>query len=231
MSKYETHKGTVPIIPAWSNCNNAAFYEETPANVFMEFAARGGIDSCCDLELIKPYLDQAKSILEVGAGYGRVIDYLINNNFAAKITALERSKQFFNLLTQKYQNKVNLIQVDLPNYQTTDRYDLILWMWSGISDFAQEEQLPILSLLTKLLTKNGILVIDTLVHSKKLKNESYSAGKNYVIEVNECKIYGYKPSPEEIDAYAAALNFKQVKHLLEYETNMKLKRNLHILSR
>ncbi len=180
--------------------------------------------------MIADYIFNATSILEVGAGYGRVLNYLTNHKFLGKITAIERSKKCTNLLIKKFGNKINILNQDLKHLQIKNEFDLILWMFSGISDFSQSEQLPILTKLTESLTKNGKIILDAFSHSVKPVNAITASSQGYIIEDENKTLYGYIPSPQEIDNYAKVLGFKNIAHI-PYQTTTNSKRILHILIR
>lgn len=60
----------------WDNQDNVDFYQNIPINKLAEISEVCGLDSCCDVKAILPYLLEESSILEIGSGYGRVINYL-----------------------------------------------------------------------------------------------------------------------------------------------------------
>jgi phospholipid N-methyltransferase len=218
------------ITHSWSNIDNSHYYEHVPYAIQKGFTIIGGLDVFSDLKLAKKYIDNAKSILEVGAGYGRVVDYLLQNNFRGKITAIEKSTKFFALLQSKYSNRVNLNLDDIATFTTKEKFDLILWMWSGISDFSKDEQIFVLRHLFNLLTDEGILILDTFSHSIKPANAITSHEQSYIIHVDECTLYGYIPSPEEVNGYSNHVGFKKVEYL-PYKTVTNRDRALYILTR
>ncbi len=57
--------------------NQASFYEqEFAVEALQACAIDRGLDTGCDLEQIFPQLTAAKTLLEVGAGYGRALQHL-----------------------------------------------------------------------------------------------------------------------------------------------------------
>lgn len=213
----------------WTNEINAAYYEHIPTEIQRNFAEIGGLDTCCDLKQIEQFLFDAKSILEVGAGYGRILNYLINNKFGNKISAIERSSKFYNYLKNNFSNHAEIIYANLMKFQSNDKYDLILWMWSGISDFSKSEQLIALSRLSKHLSKNGLIIIDTFSHKLKPINASASNNQSYTVHVKNCTLYGYIPSPLEMEVYATKINLNSIKYI-PYITPAERQRALYILS-
>lgn len=213
----------------WNNYDNIPFYEEAASGLLQKFAVIGGLDTCCDMQIAYPFIKNCHSILEVGAGYGRILEFLIAQDYQGEIFAIERSFKFKKILQTKFKDKINFFFKDLNSFFPNRKFEAILWMWSGISDFSQTEQLKILENLSNNLEENGILVLDTLIHTEELKNESYSIKQSYIIQKNNFKAYGYKPSPEEIELYARKLQFKNINHRLKYRTSTNRFRNLHFL--
>jgi phospholipid N-methyltransferase len=219
-------KETIPS--DWTNKDNFAYYELIPYEIQKNYTVIGGLDVFSDLKLIKNYIDNANSILEVGACYGRVLDYLIQNNFKGKITAIEKSTKFFKLLQNQYSDHVNLHHEDISTFSTSDKFDLILWMWSGISDFAKDEQVQILQGLYNLLPSKGILILDTFSHAIKPVNAISSHDQSYLVHVDDCILYGYLPSPEEMNNYGNLVGFKSVEYL-PYKTTTNRERAIYLL--
>ena len=214
-----------------TNAENSLFYESISLDLLPDFAARGGLDSGCDLDLIKNYIDKTNSILEVGAGYGRVIFNLLEKGYDKKLVAIERSKRFCDLLKQNYDGKLEVINTDIKIFESSSQFDLILWLWSGICDFSQEEQAIILSKVASFLKKDGVLVVDSLLPSIQPANaETHNEKYSIIPGGNNSKLYVYTPSPEEIKAYSklAGLDFMKS---ISYMTTTNRNRMLYLLSR
>jgi len=193
-------------LETWTNKSNIDYYEQVPPSVQSSFAEKGGLASHCDLERFSTLIHKATSILEVGACYGRVLDYVKTHNPSAKIVSIERSSKFYHILRNKYEGNVDILHTDLFDFHYNQSFDLILWMWSGLSDFSKKEQLLAIKLLLNYLGNNGTLVIDTFSHSAKPKNAEFSEQQAYIIKVNEATLFGYIPSPNEMTNYAKKLN-------------------------
>ncbi len=215
---------------AWTNYQNIFFYEEVAGGLLQELAIIAGLNNCCDIELIKPYIANANSILEVGAGYGRVLDYLVKQELSCKISAIERGEKFCEILKSKFAMHVNIYQTDLHDFQAFEKFDIILWMWSGIADFSQHEQLPILSKLTSFLSSNGILILDTISPKIKPLSSTNTLGSHYKIQLGKETNHVYCTSSNEIKHYANELQFKKFK-CQEYRTSTNRIRLLHILQK
>ncbi len=216
---------------SWSNYDNSDFYENINIADMQELAAIGGLSTGCDIEKLKPYWSKAKSILEVGAGYGRVIQSLLNNNFSGKITAIERSNILFQNLQQHYGDNVALLHNDIHNCQNIDdTFDIVLFLWSGIADFLPIEQQHIINNLAKLLNNGGKLILDTMPDkTTPLGMEKSKIQRVYKQIHNDCVVYTYSISIEEIDSYAQSAGLTNVRHI-PYMTDTGRARLLHILS-
>jgi len=212
----------------WSNQNNADYYENVPFEVQAGYAVRGGLNTGRDLDLILDYIKGSDSLLEVGAGYGRVIDYLLEYNYQGNITAVERSQKFFQLLKEKYSSSVDLIQKDILHLSLKKSFDVILWLWSGISDFMPKEQIQVLKQLSSHLNPDGYILLDTFTHAQQPLNANSSNKQYYVIEVEKCVLQGYIPSPDEIKTYAKDIGLQFIQHL-PYITTTQRPRDLYIL--
>lgn len=228
-----TNKNKIPIQKInWSNNDNEAFYQSISVEGLKEFAEKGGIASGSDLECLKSYWFTAQSILEVGAGYGRVIDYLIKHNFSGKITAIERCNASFEYLQQQFSHNSNvtLVQDDILNCDKVKmKFDLILFLWSGIADFSQQEQSLIIKKLAKLLNQGGHLVIDTMPPDVKSLSSTEVDKQLLYIKSDQSSAYGYIPTVDQIKDYgneAKLLNSK----VISFQTDIQRERLLIILS-
>src|ERR1700677_3750060 len=147
----------------WKNEDLIPYFEKVPPEVFQEFAIRGGLEEGCDIDVLFPYIEKTQSLIEVGACYGRVLHHLLRKNYRGRIDAIERSTHFFGVLKRKYNKNINLIHADINIFQPKKKLDAILWLWSDISSFPKEEQLPILTHLCSWLKKDGIFILETLL--------------------------------------------------------------------
>jgi SAM-dependent methyltransferase len=207
-------------VSSWNNKDNIEF---------QDMAARGGLDSCCDVDIVYPFIEKTASLIEPGAGYGRVIGHLLKKGYSGKIYAIERSKKLFNHLMNEFQNKTELFNADIQTFTLPEKVDAILWMWCNISDFHKDQQLEIISHLAHWLKPEGIFVIETISHDIVPKNATSNSGQTYAIETNYGTAKGYIPSSQEIETAARSIGF-QVKKI-PYTTPTDRSRIIHILSR
>ena len=215
----------------WDNQKNKTYYDTVDLSIQTGYAVRGGLSDHCDLKQIQHLVESANSILEVGAGYGRVLEYLIDTNYPGDITAIELSDQFFQTLA-KYQDHVKLLHGSVLDETVLGnaQYDLILWLWSGISDFTHEEQKKVIHILTRRLVVGGTLVVEVLAHDNVPLNAVTGTTQSYVIKANDATLYGYIPSPQEIVECAQAHEDLKVTHH-HYQTDAGRNREMHFIRR
>ncbi len=214
----------------WNNSDNDHFYGHVAPQGLMEFSKKAGLETSCDLELLNPIINESSSILEVGAGYGRVIKYLLDNNFKGEITAIERNASMFQHLKNNYGNYATLLNLDIFHCeQIQERFDLILYLWLGIADFPALEQEQVISKLKKLLNPNGKLVIDTMPDETLLLQSEQLDQKTFLLTTDNSQVYIRKPHEEDIRAYAMTAGFLSVDKR-PYFTTTGRERMIYILS-
>ncbi|MCK4608290.1 MAG: methyltransferase domain-containing protein [Gammaproteobacteria bacterium] len=216
----------------WTNTENKIFYNKMSEQDFRNGAINGGLENNCDLQLISNYITQSESILEIGAGYGRVIEHLLNHqNFKGELFAIERNEQLYSLLTTKFNDKrVTVINKDLRDFTTNRKFSLMLWMWASICEFSKQEQLPTISNLMSHLETNGYLVIDMIPSDCETIQAVKLDKDNYVIRTNFGDDFIYLPSEEIIKNYITALKAHLVEKII-YNTKTNKQRVLYIIQK
>lgn len=216
----------------WSNDDNDMFYDKISKATLMKFLERSGLEKNADLQLIKEYIFSASSILEVGAGYGRVIEYLICNGFSGDIVAIEKCKKFYGILCDKFSSQAKIINVNLLDLKMEKKFDLILWLWFGILDFTESEQFIALKKLLQLLSPAGHIIIDTIYIDCEQKKIPLQLQRNQIMKADGLSLRRHIVSTEEIKNYAQKLNLNKITYFT-YSTSEKNainKRRLHVLS-
>lgn len=216
----------------WSNSDNGAFYEGLKIGGLKALAKKAGLENGCDMDILAPYWSHAKSILEVGAGYGRVINYLLKHQFAGEITAIECCRTFIKYLDSRFHHckNVHLIPADILYLNDMrGRFDLILMLWSGMADFSPREERSVFLKLAKLLTSQGKLIIDALPASTIPLDMIQSGEKKiYKQNLNGKTIFTYSMSIQEIYTHAEVAGFYKTSHK-HYCTSTGRNRMLYIL--
>jgi len=213
----------------WKNRDNINYYENIPVDVLRELAIMGGLETGCDIDLIYEYIATKTSILEVGAAYGRVIRNILERGYSGKLCAIERSANFYKHLFAQFCDKAHIIHADFESLQPSKKVDIVLSMWSGISEFPKEQQLAIIKKMLSWLKPNGLAILDTISRTLIPKNVTVCKNQTYIVHSEYGTAYGYTPSNEEIDEYAKQLGIKNIRHI-NYKTTAGRDRVLHILS-
>jgi len=213
----------------WKNEDNRDFYEAVSVEKFKKWAELGGFDVGCDLDLVLDRLKMSDSILEVGAGYGRVIEYLIKNKLQAKLYAIERSKNLCDYLNKVYGNKASIVCDDVSNATFDRKFEAIIWLWSNISDFSKDEHVAILTKISSLLAPSGFLVTDILLDDFDRENVNTNVDRNYMVKYDDKIAYGYLPTKHEMLNYAEIVGFNKVE-IIPYKTKTLRQRCLFVLS-
>lgn len=217
----------------WTHKDNLAVYEEVSLGFFEEFAKQAGLDDHCDLKQIDQYIKSAGSILEVGGGSGRVLDYFKKINYAGEVTAVEWSKPLYDHLQNNYGDSVDIVHTDIMDYHPEKKFDLIVWMWGGINDFSLSEHKRTLFHLYSLLSDNGIVAFDTVESRKELPSSTRVSGNNYKLsckkgsELTRSSLYFYFLSQSKIIKDIKAFCSKYVPSY--FTTKTKVNRLIHLM--
>lgn len=211
------------------NDSNKIFYNTVPLDVFKSLTQQGGFDECIDLELIEKDIPAAASIIEVGAGYGRCVDFLLAKKQTANILAVEQSPQLSKVLLDKYQNqpRVQVINDDIKTLEVSDKIDIVLWLFSGMLDFGKEEQPVVLKRLRSFLKNDGKLFVD-IPQLAELTVAKYTSAQDIVMETPYGNITTFLPAFADIEGYASQAGFSKVS-VIHYNTSTQKKRSIFML--
>jgi SAM-dependent methyltransferase len=232
MTEVEVTKETyIDKIHDWNNDDNLQYYENLPLETFQKYAQLAGLDTYCDLELIRPQIMQANSILEVAAGYGRVLDGLTQMGYQNRVVAIERCAKSYQHLKTATEKKphIHAMHSDIRNFDSAEKFDLILFLWTGLCEFTSAEQFSILANLSCSLKPNAFIVVDSMPVSLVPLNAEWLSGQQAVFRSGENSfLYEYILSKEDIDSYANKLHLR-VQHL-PYVTTTNRPRILYLIS-
>ena len=201
-------------VETYSNDLNATFYD---AIEMRKFAESAGLAGCYDVETMERYVRPDKrrgKVLEVGAGYGRVVRRLVRSDYR-KVFAIERGRTALELArdlrSEIRRGKLKVYRQDVRQFESSERFDVILWMFSGISDFSPAEQVEVLANLSRHLAEGGKLIVD--VPNKKT-NATRVEGRTQLIEIEGLPTYyGTVPSDADLLGYADRLGFRNVRRV------------------
>src|ERR1700751_1078292 len=115
------------------NNTNIPFYKNVGVKNLQEIAVRGGLQNHIDVKLAFDQIKDANSILELGAGYGRCLEYLIMAGYKGDLVAVEFVPEFVSYIKGKYGDRVSIIDEDIKSdsFHLSKKVDAALWLWSG----------------------------------------------------------------------------------------------------
>lgn len=198
------------------------FYENMPLETLDIYSKKSGLFTFPEITVpqFRNEIQKSSSIIELGAGRGRVIDGLIRNNYRKPIIGVERSNNHFNFLQEKYRKKsqVKIIQKDIT-LQELPFADLGLLLWAEICNLEIAEQE---NLIQKLSNSVNCLIIDNLIVGQQ-SNATNTNGNKYEFQMPWGTIKGIIAEPEMFKEWALSCfsEFEQI----DYKTkNQKLRR-------
>ncbi|MDB5273197.1 MAG: hypothetical protein JWO58_1564 [Chitinophagaceae bacterium] len=211
------------------NDSNKIFYNTVPLEVFQSLTKQGGFDRYVDLKLIEQHLPTSVSVMEVGAGYGRCIDFLLEKKHEASIIGVEQSPQLCEVLINKYKDNpiVQVLHQDIKSMNYPDQVDVVLWLFSGLLDFAKEEQVIVLKKLRSFLKASGKLFVD-IPQLTELTVAKYTGAQDVFMETQYGNITTFLPTETDMANYAHHAGFRKVS-VIHYETETEKKRSMYQL--
>ncbi len=211
------------------NDRNLLFYTNIGLDPFVELSEKGGFSAFKDLELIDSYIPTDASVLELGAGFGRCLTYFSGKGHKGKLTGVEFSLPLVEYLRGKFSNTVEILNADIKTLKLTQKYDVALWMWSGIIDFSREEQLNACKGLFELLNQGGRLFIDVpRMGIQTIANHIDS--QNVVLTTSYGEIHAFIPNDADMEKIRKFSGFQKVVKM-DYSTSTDKKRTIYILEK
>ncbi|MEW6055329.1 MAG: class I SAM-dependent methyltransferase [Bdellovibrionota bacterium] len=215
-----------------TNASNISFYEALGPLELQRFAQTIDLEKCPDLDQLKNYIDHSTHVLEIGAGYGRVIQGLRERRPELKITAVELAKNSVTHLQKRFQNTPNLriLSGDILEVPTRQEYDLALWLWSGLADLNRLEQRLCVKRLATLLFPSGALAIDLPADVTNM-NATTSIENYYKLRLDpKLLYYGYIPPKDELIALCSKASLIHVQEVC-YSTSTGKQRLLEVFKK
>lgn len=212
------------------NDNNIDFYRKININKFKEIAGLIGLDTKIDIDLVYPYIQSAKILVEFGAGYGRALEALLEKKFKGKIIAFERSPELVRYLEKQFANeiiatKLTLVEADFKQFGIEEKAEAVLWLWSGFLELSQKEQKENVKHIFDHLESKGILIIEIPVEVKHIGTRTDH--QHIKVETDWGTMEAYMPRYEEMLEYAANAGFQGIERI-DYATATNLKRAIYI---
>lgn len=198
------------------NYNNIQWFHNLPIEKLKSINTNVGLEAPegeepIDLQHLYPILNkyERKNILEIGGGYGRVIDGLIRNNIGETINTIEPTKPYREFLFEKYvtNDTITTENVDIFAYACLPVFDVNLLMGASLTQFTPEEQLLVFIKVKSLLRTGGLFIVDTRVAQED---------EDKVSDLLDGYAY-YIPTHEKILEFASMTGLNVVEHA-EYVT-------------
>ncbi|MEH0156992.1 class I SAM-dependent methyltransferase [Limibacter armeniacum] len=210
---------------------NFSFYENITLEKFQYFANVIGLHTGKDIDIIYPRIKDAEEIVELGPGYGRALDFILEKGYKGKITGVERIPQFVNYMNERYKGSVTVEELDIRDYrfELPRKVGAVLWLWSGILELTAEEQLNCIAECSRSLVDGGVLVIEAPYQEiKKLGNVEDSSSKKIKFETEWGTLNAYFTSLDDIENFASKTGFSRVDYTV-YKTDTDLERVVYFL--
>jgi len=197
-------------------CNITCFYEASHILERLSGYYEKSHIKEADLHLLRLYIAQSGRILEVGPGFGRVLDFLLTVSAgSSSITAIEASELIYRQLSLRYGSQVNLQYGDVLTAPLSGNFDLALLLWGTIVDFSKSEQILLLRRLGGQLSSCGYLVVDLLKAPGVSQVATSCQGQELAIIESGAQQRGYLPSVSELVQQAKQVGL-QLHELLSY---------------
>ena len=208
---------------------NYDFYSAMRLEQFEEFARLTGFDTGIDIDILYPYLKDAKTLVELGAGYGRAIDFLLKKGFKGDVYAVERISRLIPYLKNRFEDRIQIIQQDITKLDLPQKADAIMWLWSGILELNPTEQEKSVNQVYHNLSDGGLFAIESPYKTIKVVGKMNEEQK-IVLKTEWGELEAYLPKEEEIRKYAKNAGFSSCK-TLHYTSKTGLDRLFYLLQK
>lgn len=208
---------------------NLDFYEKISPDKFHYFSDIIGMDVCNDVSVVYPLIQNAEHIIELGSGYGRVIENVLERGFKGKITAVERSNTYCKFLIESFKSKINVSHQDIKQIQFEEKVDAILWMWSGITELNPVEAFKAVKRCHNILKPNGYMFIEAPYQSLHYVGQ-LGEQKIVKVETEFGTLQAYMTDENEVREYAERCGFNKFE-LKTYKTGKDVERVVYILQK
>jgi SAM-dependent methyltransferase len=210
-----------------------------PPGLLERVAHLKGLATHADLQIVESEIEarlagkENPSVLEIGAGEGRVVRWLRTRFPRARVLAVEPSARQADELRGTFADdpKVSVVERAMQDISVGPVVDAALWMWSGFTELHPSDIGPAVTRIGTMLRPGGLLVIDV--------PKALTAGYGTVVEMvegfNEVREpYGilrtYSPSDDTVRALAGAHGFRLLRRIM-YATSTGISRASFILER
>ncbi len=208
---------------------NFAFYKGMKLESFMEFARLTGFTAGVDIDVIYPYIKDAKKLVELGAGYGRAIDFLLKKGFEGEIVAVERIDSLIGHLENRFGTKVSrYICEDITELRLEESANAIVWLWSGILELTVPNQSKSIKQLYECLAPGGLLALESPHKQVKIVGKQQDNDRHIQLRTDWGELNAYLPTREELYDYAKEAGFEKVETVY-YQSDTGLERVFYLM--
>jgi len=196
--------------------SNEEFYESLSIGDLERFAKKTFGTPPSDLKQILSIIKPDQTILEIGAGTGRLGLELVKKGF--NYTGVDKEERYLKIFREELNKdnlKATLVNTSFEDLDPKPRFDVIIFSWTVIGDFTKKDQEKALKKSFTHLNKEGICLIDN-----PSKNQSYNR-------------YGsYSPTPFYYKEWKDKLTRLGFSHKAKiYKTKTGVERELTILNK
>lgn len=212
-----------------TNYDNRNFYELSPENSIRNAARCAGLLSNIDIEIVLRYIEVevGNTIIDLGAGEGRVIAHLLERGYPGHISGVEYAKQKYKALAREF-NQIDRVSILHENMMDLNgSYDYGLLLFSVILDFTKEEQEKLIINLDKIIGRR--LFIDMPKFNAE-KNGTYLPNQTAVIEMEWGRLEGFFPKKDDLLDFFQNTSF-HLQKIEAYITDTKRERELFVFSK
>lgn len=148
---------------------NRRFFEQAPAAWLVQLAEVKGLSECAELEILYPHIadlvhDDQLAALEIGFGYGRVIDWILKKNPQKPIIGVDHSEPVHARLVAARRAagdaRTLLVHGCITDLTIPAPINLALWMWAGIFELSDDDKARAISNVAASLIPGGKLAIE-----------------------------------------------------------------------
>ena len=155
---YEDYKRAIEFVESWGagNFKIDDYYGKLAQNITSATQTRNKAPdfSKYDVEFVKRFSGQEKTLLDLGAGTGLLINHLVQD--FAEIVAVEKYKNFSDFITRA--DNVRVLNADLMSFKTDEQFDVIT-IYGVMNFFNASEASKIYSRVRHWLKPAGILLV------------------------------------------------------------------------
>lgn len=189
---------------------NYGFYKGMKLEDFMRFAELTGFDTGIDIDVIYPYIKNAENIVELGAGYGRAIDFLLKKGYTGNITAVERIETLIPHLRNRFGDRVKYLCQDITELSLPQPVEAIVWLWSGILELTVPNQEKSIKHLYSCLQAGGLLALESPYKQVKIVGTQKENERHIQLRTDWGELNAYLPTDQELRGYAKEIGFSEV---------------------